>query len=160
MSADDVARQLHDRPIYDTKDETFLDANELVLNMGPQHPSTHGVLRVILKLDGEKVLGTECVIGYLHRGVEKIAENRTYAQFNPYVDRMDYVAAVSNGLGYCEAVEKLLNVEAPPRAQVHPRHPDGTVPHRQPPGLAGHARARHWRDDAAVLLPSAIAKRF
>jgi NADH-quinone oxidoreductase subunit D len=97
-------------------DHTFLDANELVLNMGPQHPSTHGVLRVILKLDGEKVLGTECVIGYLHRGVEKIAENRTYTMFNPYVDRMDYVAAVSNGLGYCLAVEKLLNVEAPPRA--------------------------------------------
>ena len=86
--------------------------------MGPQHPSTHGVLRVKLKLDGERVRGTECVIGYLHRGVEKIAENRTYQQFAPYVDRMDYVAAVSNGLGYCEAVEKLLNVEAPPRAKV------------------------------------------
>jgi NADH-quinone oxidoreductase subunit D len=98
-------------------DQTFLDTNELVLNMGPQHPSTHGVLRVVLKLDGEKVLGTECIIGYLHRGVEKIAEHRTYTMFNPYVDRMDYVAAVSNGLGYCEAVEKLLNVEAPPRAR-------------------------------------------
>ena len=85
--------------------------------MGPQHPSTHGVLRVILKLDGEKVLGTECVIGYLHRGVEKIAENRTYTMFNPYVDRMDYVASVSNGLGYCLAIEKLFNSEAPPRAQ-------------------------------------------
>ena len=97
--------------------KTFLDSNEMILNMGPQHPSTHGVLRVILKLDGEKVLGTDCVIGYLHRGVEKIAENRTYAQFNPYVDRMDYVAAVSNGLGYCEAVEKLLGVEAPERAR-------------------------------------------
>ena len=95
---------------------TFLDANELVLNMGPQHPSTHGVLRVILKLDGEKVNGTDCVIGYLHRGVEKIAENRTYAMFAPYVDRMDYVAAVSNGLGYCLAVEKLMGLEAPPRA--------------------------------------------
>src|SRR5216684_2860100 len=99
-------------------DATFLDSTELVLNMGPQHPSTHGVLRVILKLDGEKVMGTECIIGYLHRGVEKIAENRTYQMFNPYVDRMDYVAAVSNGLGYCLAVEKLLNMEAPPRAQV------------------------------------------
>jgi NADH-quinone oxidoreductase subunit D len=98
--------------------QTFLDSTELVLNMGPQHPSTHGVLRVIVKLDGEKVLGTDCVIGYLHRGVEKIGENRTYTMFNPYVDRMDYVAAVSNGLGYCLAVEKLLNVEAPPRAQV------------------------------------------
>ena len=98
-------------------EKTFLDSTELIINMGPQHPATHGVLRVILKLDGEKVLGTECVIGYLHRGVEKIAENRTYTMFNPYVDRMDYVAAVSNGLGYCVAVEKLLNVEAPPRAQ-------------------------------------------
>ena len=99
-------------------ESTFLDSTELVLNMGPQHPSTHGVLRVVLKLDGEKVTGTDCVIGYLHRGVEKIAENRTYAQFAPYVDRMDYCAAVSNGLGYCLAIEKLLNVEAPPRAQV------------------------------------------
>jgi NADH-quinone oxidoreductase subunit D len=97
---------------------TFLDSTELVLNMGPQHPSTHGVLRVVLKLDGEKVTGTDCVIGYLHRGVEKIAENRTYAGFAPYVDRMDYVAAVSNGLGYCLAVEKLLNAEATPRAQA------------------------------------------
>jgi NADH-quinone oxidoreductase subunit D len=98
--------------------ETYLDSTELVLNMGPQHPSTHGVLRVIVKLDGEKVLGTDCVIGYLHRGVEKIGENRTYTQFAPYVDRMDYVAAVSNGLGYCLAVEKLLGVVATPRAQA------------------------------------------
>jgi NADH-quinone oxidoreductase subunit D len=96
---------------------TYLDANELVINMGPQHPATHGVLRVKLRLDGERVLGTECIIGYLHRGVEKIAENRTYVQFAPYVDRMDYVAAVTNGMGYCEAVEKLMGVELPPRAQ-------------------------------------------
>src|SRR5713101_2874507 len=98
--------------------KTVLGADELVINMGPQHPSTHGVLRVKLKLDGERVIGSECVIGYLHRGVEKIAENRTYQQFAPYVDRMDYVAAVSNGLGYCEAVEKLMGAEAPPRARV------------------------------------------
>ena len=100
------------------KTKTLLGADELVINMGPQHPSTHGVLRVKLKLDGERVIGSECVIGYLHRGVEKIAEHRSYQQFAPYVDRMDYVAAVSNGLGYCEAVEKLLMVEAPPRARV------------------------------------------
>ena len=97
---------------------TVLGADELILNMGPQHPSTHGVLRVKLRLDGERIIGSECIIGYLHRGVEKIAEHRSYAQFAPYVDRMDYVAAVSNGLGYCEAVEKLLVVEAPPRARV------------------------------------------
>jgi NADH-quinone oxidoreductase subunit D len=104
--------------LYDVEPgHTFLDADELVLNMGPQHPSTHGVLRLILKLDGEKVLGTECVMGYLHRGIEKVAESRTYVQFNPYVDRLDYVAAVSNGLGYCTTIEKLISVEAPKRAQ-------------------------------------------
>ncbi len=96
---------------------TVLGADEIILNMGPQHPSTHGVLRVKLKLDGEKVVASECIIGYLHRGVEKIGENRTYPQFAPYVDRTDYVAAVSNGLGYCEALEKLLGAEAPPRAR-------------------------------------------
>src|ERR1700733_13890061 len=97
---------------------TFLESSEMVLQMGPQHPSTHGVLRVILKLDGERVRDVECVIGYLHRGVEKIGENRTYVMFAPYVDRMDYIAAVSNGLGYCLAVESLINIEAPVRAQV------------------------------------------
>jgi NADH-quinone oxidoreductase subunit D len=96
---------------------TVLGADEIILNMGPQHPSTHGVLRVKLTLDGEKVTGSECIIGYLHRGVEKIGENRPYTQFAPYVDRTDYVAAVSNGLGYCEAVEKLLGAEVPPRAR-------------------------------------------
>lgn len=96
---------------------TVLGADEVILNMGPQHPSTHGVLRVKLKLDGERVLGSECIIGYLHRGVEKIGESRTYPQFAPYVDRTDYVAAVSNGLGYCQAVEILLGAEAPPRAR-------------------------------------------
>jgi NADH-quinone oxidoreductase subunit D len=102
----------------DLPEGNYLDATELVLNMGPQHPSTHGVLRVILKLDGERVRDVECVIGYLHRGVEKIGENRTYVMFVPYVDRMDYIAAVSNGLGYCLAIEKLISVEAPPRAQA------------------------------------------
>ena len=111
-----LTNTLHDRTL--PKADTILGADELVINMGPQHPSTHGVLRVKLKLDGERVIGSECVIGYLHRGVEKIAENRSYQQFAPYVDRMDYVSAVSNGLGYCEAVEKLLMAEAPPRARV------------------------------------------
>ena len=96
---------------------TVLGADEIILNMGPQHPSTHGVLRIKLKLDGERVISSECTIGYLHRGVEKIGENRTYPQFAPYVDRTDYVAAVSNGLGYCQAVEMLLGAEAPPRAR-------------------------------------------
>src|SRR6202163_629824 len=105
-------------PFATHADHTVLGADEIILNMGPQHPSTHGVLRVKLRLDGEKVIGSECVIGYLHRGVEKIAEHRSYTQFAPYVDRMDYVAAVSNGLGYCETVEKQLGTEAPLRARV------------------------------------------
>ncbi|HXG92482.1 MAG TPA: NADH-quinone oxidoreductase subunit D [Blastocatellia bacterium] len=97
--------------------ETLFDAEEMILNMGPQHPSTHGVLRVILKLDGETVRDLDCDIGYLHRGVEKIAENDTYAMITPYWDRLDYVAAVSNDLCYVEAVEKLLQVEVPKRAE-------------------------------------------
>src|ERR1700733_3926619 len=97
---------------------TVLGADEIILNMGPHNPPTHRVLRVKLYLDGEKVVKSESVIGYLHRGVEKIAEHRSYQQFAPYVDRMDYVAAVSNGLGYCEAVEKLLETEVPIRALV------------------------------------------
>ena len=109
-----IETYLHKRPTPAREQETYLDANELVLNMGPQHPSTHGVLRVILKLDGEKVLGTECVIGYLHRGVEKIAENRTYTMFNPYVDRMDYVAAARSGSGPhgCQDSSRRGNLQA------------------------------------------------
>jgi NADH-quinone oxidoreductase subunit D len=97
--------------------ETLFGAEEMVLNMGPQHPSTHGVLRVILKLDGETVVDLDCDIGYLHRGVEKIAENDTYAMITPYWDRLDYVAAVSCDLCYVEGVEKLLQVEVPRRAE-------------------------------------------
>lgn len=100
-----------------THEHTLFDSSEITVSMGPQHPSTHGVLQVKLKLDGEKVLDAECVIGYLHRGVEKLGENQTYGQFVPTLDRMDYIAAVSNCLGYCETIEKMLEVEAPPRAQ-------------------------------------------
>jgi NADH-quinone oxidoreductase subunit D len=97
--------------------ETLLDAEEMVLNMGPQHPSTHGVLRVILKLDGETVTDLDCDIGYLHRGVEKIAEHDTYQMITPYWDRLDYVAAVSNDLCYVGGVEKLMQIEVPRRAE-------------------------------------------
>jgi NADH-quinone oxidoreductase subunit D len=90
---------------------------ELDINMGPQHPSTHGVLRLVLKLNGEEVTDVRPVIGYLHRGVEKLSEHRTYPMIEPLTDRLDYVAAVSENLGYCGAVEKLMNIEVPPRAQ-------------------------------------------
>jgi NADH-quinone oxidoreductase subunit D len=97
--------------------QTLFDTEEMVLNMGPQHPSTHGVLRVLLKLDGETVVDLDCDIGYLHRGVEKIGEHDTYAMITPYWDRLDYVAAVSNDLCYVEGVEKLIQVEVPKRAE-------------------------------------------
>jgi NADH-quinone oxidoreductase subunit D len=93
------------------------DTNELVINMGPQHPSTHGVLRVVLRLDGERVVGCDIVIGYLHRGIEKLCEHRDWAQIVLITDRMDYVAAASNNLGYCETVEKLMALEVPRRAR-------------------------------------------
>jgi NADH-quinone oxidoreductase subunit D len=99
------------------KEETLFDATELTVSMGPQHPSTHGVLQVKLTLDGERVMDAQCVIGYLHRGVEKLGESQTYGQFLPTLDRTDYIAAVSNCLGFCETIEKLLGVTAPPRAQ-------------------------------------------
>ena len=97
--------------------QTILDTKELEINMGPQHPSTHGVLRVRLKLDGERVVDAESIIGYLHRGVEKIAENRNYIKCTPYFDRTDYIAAVSNVYGYVLGVEKMLGIEVPERAR-------------------------------------------
>ncbi len=87
------------------------------LNMGPQHPSTHGVLQVILKLEGERIIEAKPVMGYLHTGFEKLAEERTYTQCAPIFDRMDYLAAILNNLGYVGAVEKLLGIEIPKRAQ-------------------------------------------
>ena len=99
-----------------TTRETLLDSPEMVLNMGPQHPSTHGVLRVILRLDGETVIDLDCDIGFLHRGMEKIAENRLYPMIAPYWDRLDYIAAVSNGLVWVETVEQMMGLEVPPRA--------------------------------------------
>ncbi len=97
--------------------QPLFDTSELVLNMGPQHPSTHGVLRVILRLDGERVIDADLVIGYIHRGIEKLSENRDWTQIIALTDRMDYVAAATNNLGYCETVEKLMSLEVPRRAR-------------------------------------------
>lgn len=89
----------------------------MVLNMGPQHPSTHGVLRIVLELDGEVVKKATPVLGYLHRGMEKIAENFTYNQFIPYTDRMDYLAPLANNVAVVTATEKLADIEIPPRCK-------------------------------------------
>ncbi|MCD6430822.1 MAG: NADH dehydrogenase (quinone) subunit D [Deltaproteobacteria bacterium] len=89
----------------------------LTINMGPHHPATHGVLRLVLELDGETIVKVTPHIGNLHRGIEKIAENMNYQQVIPLTDRLDYTAATLNNLGYCTAVEKLLDLEVPKRAQ-------------------------------------------
>jgi NADH-quinone oxidoreductase subunit C/D len=90
---------------------------ELLLNMGPQHPSTHGVLRVVLELDGERVVKATPDLGYLHRGVEKLAEGLAYMQIIPHTDRLDYVCSMTNNYAYVRAVEKLLNLTVPERAE-------------------------------------------
>ena len=94
-----------------------LRTEELLLNMGQQHTSTHGVLKVILELEGERIVKATPVMGFLHRGVEKLAEEGTYHQFIPHTDRLDYVCAMYNNFAYCRAVEKLMDMTVPERAE-------------------------------------------
>ena len=94
-----------------------IQTETMTLNMGPQHPSTHGVLRVVLELDGETVLSCKPIIGYLHTGIEKSMEEKTYNKALPMTDRMDYLAPMSNNLGFVLAVEKLLDMEVPRRCR-------------------------------------------
>ncbi len=98
--------------------EENFQGEKMVLNMGPSHPATHGVLRLILELDGDYVTRCEPVIGYLHRGDEKIAENMTYNQFIPYTDRLDYLSPLANNVTFALAVEKLADLKVPPRCEA------------------------------------------
>lgn len=100
-----------------TRSLPLLRTEELLLNMGPQHPSTHGVLKIVLTLEGERIIKSEPVLGFLHRGVEKLAETITYHQFIPHTDRLDYVCAMYNNFAYVRAVEKLLALKVPDRAE-------------------------------------------
>ncbi len=100
-----------------TIDDTSINQRVYQLNLGPQHPSTHGVMHLLVTLDGEVVLKVEPVIGYSHRGHEKMAENRTYEQFLPNPARMDYLSGMIFNHGYCMAVEKLCGIEVPRRAE-------------------------------------------
>ena len=95
-------------------EEGELKGERMSLNMGPSHPATHGVLRLSLELDGDTVLKCDPVIGYLHRGDEKIAEAMTYNQFVPYTDRLDYLAPLANNVCFAMAVEKLADLTMPP----------------------------------------------
>lgn len=111
-----AAKVLPRPPAEDLQD---VQGEKMVLNMGPSHPSTHGVLRIVLELDGEIITKAVSDVGYLHRGDEKIAENMTYTQFIPYTDRLDYLAPLANNVAYVLAVEKLLGIhdKLPPRCQ-------------------------------------------
>jgi NADH-quinone oxidoreductase subunit D len=118
-SAAQAAAAAKTLPRPNDEDLQDMQGEKMVLNMGPSHPSTHGVLRIILELDGEIISKAIPDIGYLHRGDEKIAENMTWTQFIPYTDRLDYLAPLANNVAYALAVEKLLNIhdKLPPRCQ-------------------------------------------
>ncbi len=95
--------------------------SEMILNMGPQHPATHGVLRLLIRLDGETVLASVPDLGFLHRGYEKLAENCSFHEFITHTDRLDYLSPLSNNTAYVLAVEKLLGIEAPPAHNTYAR---------------------------------------
>lgn len=113
-----LGKPIMEGPSYPSKLPDDVDSEtHLVINVGPQHPATHGVLRLAVELDGERIVSVNPDIGYLHSGFEKTGENKRYEKFIPYTDRMDYLAAMNNNLAYVLTVEKLLEVEIPPRAQ-------------------------------------------
>lgn len=108
---------MSDEPLTDAQSDPLFGSEEMELNFGPQHPSTHGVLRLRLRVDGERVVECYPIIGYLHRGTEKLFELHPFFQNVPHTDRLDYVAAATNNLAYVGAVEKLVGLTVPPRAR-------------------------------------------
>src|ERR1700723_1912986 len=109
-------------PLDQAQDQTIIEldvrTDEMLVNMGPQHPSTHGVLRLVLRTDGEVISEVQPHLGYLHRCAEKVGENVLPIQFIPYTDRMDYLAGMNMNLGYSLAIEKLCGMKIPEKAQV------------------------------------------
>ncbi len=117
QGSDEFGMIYHDDPRSAEEKAGVPRTEDLLLNMGPQHPSTHGVLRVVLDLDGERIVKATPHLGYLHRGVEKLAENKTYYQIITLTDRLDYVCAMTNNYAYVRAVEKLLQIKIPERGE-------------------------------------------
>src|SRR6202165_1552160 len=106
------------RHLADAQINVELDTGDMILNLGPQHPATHGTLRLVVRLDGERVIAADPVIGYMHRGYEKLTEFRTYPQITTLVNRIDWLSSFANEVPFILAAEKLMDVEAPPRAQL------------------------------------------
>jgi len=104
-------------PLADARVNVELDTGDMILNLGPQHPATHGTLRLVVRLDGERVVAADPVIGYMHRGYEKLSEFRTYPQVTTLINRIDWLSSFANEVPFLEAAEKLMGVEAPPRAK-------------------------------------------
>src|SRR5436190_3718973 len=105
------------RHLADAQINVELDTGDMILNLGPQHPATHGTLRVVVRLDGERVLSADPVIGYMHRGYEKLTEFRTYPQVTTLINRIDWLSSFANEVPFIDAAEQLMAIEAPPRAK-------------------------------------------
>ena len=132
------------------------EIQNFTLNFGPQHPAAHGVLRLVLEMDGEVIQKADPHIGLLHRATEKLAESKPFNQSIGYMDRLDYVSMMCNEHAYVLAIEKLLGIDAAAARAVHPRDVRRDHAHPEPPDVARRARARHRRDDGVpVLLPRA-----
>ena len=129
----------------------MLGLREMELNFGPQHPSTHGVLRIVLKVDGERIVSARPDIGYLHRGTEKLFETETYPMVIPHTDRLDYVAAATNNHAYVPGGREAPRPRDPEARAVHPRRPRRDAAHLLAPPLARDGRDRPRRDHAVLL---------
>src|SRR5580765_3054253 len=105
------------RHLADAQINVELDTGDMILNLGPQHPATHGTLRLVVRLDGERVLAADPVIGYMHRGYEKLTEFRTYPQITTLINRIDWLSSFANEVPFIDAAEQLMGIQAPPRAQ-------------------------------------------
>ncbi len=136
-----VTKQPIGSSISETRDTSEgIKSQEMLLNMGPQHPSTHGVLRLVLTLEGETVIDCTPVIGYLHRGIEKILENRPVMGGIRYMDNADYLSPMLNETAYAGAVEQLMGIEPPRRAAIHTLADQRNAAYRQSPGSHWHLR--------------------
>jgi len=105
------------RHLADSQMNVELDTGDMILNLGPQHPATHGTLRIVVRLDGERVIAADPVIGYMHRGYEKLTEFRTYPQITTLINRIDWLSSFANEVPFIDAAEQLMGIQAPPRAQ-------------------------------------------
>ncbi len=138
----------------DARVNVELETEGMTLNIGPQHPATHGTLRIVAQLDGEQVLRAEPMAGYMHRGYEKLAEVRTYPQVTTLINRIDWLGSFANEVPFILAAEHLMEVEAPPRATWIRTTAVRDEPDRQPdPVPRRHGRAARRRHSGVLRLP-------